>query len=61
VIDVRVGEITASSLPPVQGAQFRSRSSFRPWNSPASIKIRFPEAVVSRCRDPVTSAPPRGR
>jgi len=34
--------ITASSLPPVQGAQFRSRSSFRPWNSPASIKIRFP-------------------
>src|SRR5437870_1183338 len=45
---------TASSLPLVQGARFRSRSSFRPWNSPASIKTRLPDAVVRRWREPVT-------
>src|SRR5262249_37022507 len=45
---------TASSLPAVQSAQLRSRSSLRPWKRPASIMTRLPELVVSRWRDPVT-------
>src|SRR4051812_24509064 len=46
--------MTASSGPAVHGCQFRRRSSLRPWKRPASIRMRLPDAVVSRCRDPVT-------
>src|SRR5205807_9062014 len=40
VIDVRVREDHRVELAAGQGAQFRSRSSFRPWNSPASTRTR---------------------
>src|ERR671935_1859367 len=46
--------ITASSLPAVHASQLRRRSSLRPWNRPASIRTRLPDAVVSRWREPVT-------
>src|SRR5207248_11748576 len=46
--------ITASSFPAVQGSQFRRRRSLRPWNRPASIRMRLPDEVVRRWREPVT-------
>src|SRR5437667_1220135 len=46
--------ITESSFPAVHGSQFRRRRSLRPWNRPASIRMRLPDAVVRRWRDPVT-------